>query len=129
LHPRCFSVTGVIVFIGQVLLIWLLAVWGLRKVGLDPEIANPAYWLRRGGDRRRVAERARLVRVERIWLNNVSWWLQERDRHEPGTRLYEAANDMLTYLYANKPLSPNGCGSTGFYCTTPNCIEHPRSHR
>lgn len=118
--------TGALVFIGQALVLWLLAVWGLRKVGLDPEVANPAAWRRQQQARRQAAERSRLAQAEYVWLCNVSWWLQERNRHDPGAREYEAANDSLAFLYRHRP---GPCRESGFTCRTPDCPSHPRSNR
>lgn len=112
-----------LVFVCQALVFAALAAWWLRGTRPGRDVCKLAVRLYRAPARRRARQAAQALAE---WQRTITWWAHLRSQHRPGTRQYEAANDMVTYLQNTRP---GPCPHVGFTCDRPHCPSHPRSHQ
>ena len=112
-----------LVFVAQAAVFAGLGAWFLRGTRPGRDVCKGIVWLAQWRRRARAREEAQALAT---WQSTITWWAHLRSQHRPGTRQYEAANDMVTYLQATRP---GPCPHVGFTCTRPNCPSHPRSHQ
>lgn len=112
-----------LVFVAQVAVFAGLGAWWLRGTRPGRDVCKLAARVAGWPRRRRAAKEAQALAE---WQSTLTWWVRLRSQHRPGTRQYEAANDMITYLQNTRP---GPCPYVGFTCTRPHCPSHPRSHQ
>lgn len=106
-------------FVCQVLVFAALATWWLRGTRPGRDVCKAAVRLYRAPARRRARKDAQALTE---WQRTITWWAHYRAQYAPGTREYETAHGMVTYLQNTGP-----CPNTGFTCDRPHCPSHPRS--
>jgi hypothetical protein len=112
-----------LVFVAQVATFGALGAWWLRGTRPGRDVCKAVQRLAGWPRRRRAAKTAQALAE---WQATITWWAHLRSQRRPGTREYEAANDMVTYLQNTRP---GPCPHEGFTCTRPHCPSHPRSHQ